>query len=1330
MSNKENYPNGVLVSSLRNLRLLCVSAVDLLLAATHSPQSFPARLRRADKLDETFKTSKNKGFFDEFLRRRRGRRDYAETFLNSLIVVVVLAQAVLAQTPSASPSPADKRGLGIQSSGPTTTTPTDQQSREAKPELVLQTGYNNFFGATRLVFSPDGRLLATGTFRSNTIKLWETATNRKLRDLSGGGQSSPGIAPAIAFSRDSRLIAASAGDNSARVWDVMSGRELHTLSGAQGSMMASIGVYFIAFASDNRLVTVSDAVRVWDLSTGRELRTLESDMTSVSGFNGADSGLNLSSDGNQLLLLSEVVDPQIRIVDLRTGREVRRVKLPEDQIESLQLSLTPDGRLLAAGIFNKRFRFWDLTAKKERELGPTAKEFSQVKFSRDGRMLALSENYTVKLWDVATLRELATLKVPNSGAFVSQSDAFVSFSEDGKRIATGGFDTDIIVWEIETGKRLSTLSGRTNMAYNVAFSVDGNELASGGRTRWDLRTGRGLRTTPGTTEKTYGVASPDGRLFAVMKPNSSEVSIVESPSGRQLQTLKPAGDVGTVNRTRFSSDGTMLAVTYGPSDDQRPTTTASFTRGSQVKIWDVKTGRELRSLSANEVPVEADFTPDGRLIGTIGLLGQLSLWDAQSGSKLRDLTSTPLSTFTPPTIKPGQIPTMPNMADIAAMMTNVIGTMSAGTMGRKVTSLAFSPDGKTLATGGVESKSNIDIAAMMSGAIKGQKGSKQSDPQDLIKDLKVEAVGQVQLWDVATGREIAAIKGHGRGVSKVAFSRDGKLLASGGTDNTIKIWDFATRSELSTLTGHTASIESIDFTPDGRLLASASEDGSTFLWDTKTGEHLLTLISLDDGAEWMVVTPQGLFDGTPVSWNQILWRYNQETFNVAPIEWFFNEFYYPGLLADIFAGKRPRVAQDVSKKDRRQPIVKLSLVGQAPESSVATRTIKVKVDVSDAPADKDNPQGTGAQDVRLFRNGSLVKVWHGDVLKGQAAVTLEEEITVTAGPNRLVAYAFNRDNVKSKDAPLVFTGADSLKRKGTAYIIAVGVNEYANSQYNLKYATADARSFGDEMRRRQTQLAGFERIEVIQLLDQDATKANILKAIKRLAGEPGPPTLKSGPLDGLKRAEPEDTVVIFFAGHGTAQAQRFYLIPHDLGYTGDRTKLTEQGLKTMLTHSISDIELEAAVEGLDAGHLLMIIDACNSGQALEAEEKRRGPMNSKGLAQLAYEKGMYILTAAQSFQAALEAAQLGHGYLTYALVEEGLKTAVADTAPKDGLVIAREWLNFATERVPQMQEEKMSQGRGVGLEIVFTEGERRMVQRPRVFYRRELEANPLVIAKP
>jgi hypothetical protein len=431
------------------------------------------------------------------------------------------------------------------------------------------------------------------------------------------------------------------------------------------------------------------------------------------------------------------------------------------------------------------------------------------------------------------------------------------------------------------------------------------------------------------------------------------------------------------------------------------------------------------------------------------------------------------------------------------------------------------------------------------------------------------------------------------------------------------------------------------------------------------------------------------------------------------------------------------VAQDISKKDRRQPIVKLTAGRETPESGVTTRTLKLKIDVTDAPADKDNPQGSGARDVRLFRNGSLVKVWRGDVLNGKSSVTLEHDLTVTAGPNRLVAYAFNKDNVKSKDAPLEFSGAPGLKRKGVAYIIAVGVNEYENKQYNLKYAVADAESFGNEVRSKQTQIGDFERVEVITLLNENATKANILEALKRLGGNPGTPSLKASQMDSLKRVEPEDTVIIYYAGHGTAQAARFYLIPHDLGYTGERTKLTEQGLSTILAHSISDVELEQAVEGLEAGHLLLIIDACNSGQALEAEEKRRGPMNSKGLAQLAYEKGMYILTAAQSFQAALEAAQLGHGLLTYTLIEEGLKTPVADVGPKDGMLLAREWLDFATERVPQMQEQKMIEGRGVGLAIAFTDGEatvaepqKRTVQRPRVFYRREMEANPLVIAKP
>src|SRR5262249_8737981 len=159
----------------------------------------------------------------------------------------------------------------------------------------------------------------------------------------------------------------------------------------------------------------------------------------------------------------------------------------------------------------------------------------------------------------------------------------------------------------------------------------------------------------------------------------------------------------------FSRNGTLLAATYGP-DPNAPIQPGSMTRGSSVKIWDVKSGTELRSIVGSDVPVEADFSDDGTMLATIGSMGEIVLWDTRSGSKLRELSASPMKNLSNMMSggKPGRMPTtMPNMADLTAMMTNALGTMSAGTMGRKVTSLAFTSDGRLLATGGVESKANM-----------------------------------------------------------------------------------------------------------------------------------------------------------------------------------------------------------------------------------------------------------------------------------------------------------------------------------------------------------------------------------------------------------------------------------------------------------------------------------------------------------------------------------------------------------------------------------------------------------------------------------------------
>src|SRR5262249_16072339 len=156
-------------------------------------------------------------------------------------------------------------------------------------------------------------------------------------------------------------------------------------------------------------------------------------------------------------------------------------------------------------------------------------------------------------------------------------------------------------------------------------------------------------------------------------------------------------------------------------------------------------------------------------------------------------------------------------------------------------------------------------------------------------------------------------------------------------------------------------------------------------------ETLATLVTLNGGADWLVVTPDGLFDGTPGAWGQILWRFSPNNiFDVAPVEIFFNDFFYPGLLSDIASGKRPRAAQEVVLKERRQGGVNLL---RSDVQTAAGRTIKVKLEISEP--DSATPAApVGARDVRLFRNGTLVKVWRGDALKGQKQASLEAEIPI------------------------------------------------------------------------------------------------------------------------------------------------------------------------------------------------------------------------------------------------------------------------------------------------------------------------------------------------
>lgn len=1261
--------------------------------------------------------------------------------------------------------------------------------------MVLQTGQTS--PAQAIAFSPDGKLLASSGWMELGVRVWETNSGRQLALLSRHAASSGAIlsgVTALSFSADGMLVAAGFGDNGVAIWEVDSGDEVAAIPGSGNILRSMLGVRGVSFSPDGKyLLTIEGlGAKVWDLSTGAPVREIPM-MAPTMVQSGQCRAAAFSPNGQEVIVLgvsSENAPMVVRrkigtatpvgkitvsFTDIASGKVTRTVDVEMTTADICVLT-TIDGRELVTTGGADEAKVWDVSRASggapahtvPRPNSRTESGYPTLQAqSGNGRLAAFALHNNLYVWDLNSSRQLFAKAIEKSPLFQMANEiGALEFSSDGKLLAAGTYDGKTRIFDGLTGQPIRTLEGRVNVSFSVALDTAHGRLYSGQKTAWNLQSGRGeqiLAGVPGT----MGVLGRGGAVLAEPSQDSGDVRIWNVVTGAQVSTLSP-GWGAIPDEIVFSPSARIAAVTYRPGtiqgpDASQPSSTAAASpaaplvllppsqkskgkkssRGdltavmqqamqaaqaraaanvtqspnpvTHVRIFDVATGASIADLpttaTTGAYTTNIDFSPDERSVAVATLAG-IEIWDVATQSKK--------SVLAPPTDSSG------------------IDFLAMSGYARQIQSLHFSPDGRYLAaalrdSSGMMAGLSQGMAQQLSSATKAvhrgvggiffpQLGRPGKATRTLGKNatgmnqMSFQVAGPIELWDTTKGQKVLSLPGHANGAGALAYSPDGKLLATTGADDDVKVWDLLAGKELKTLKGHTARVMALAIDSGNTLLATASADGTTQLWDLKTGETLATLLSLYDGQEWLVVTPDGLFDGSPAAWNQILWRFGGNIFDAASVESFFNEYYYPDLLADIFSGKRPLATNDIATKDRRQPHLAMSVPGTGDATAVNVKELTVNVTVDSAPA--------GARDVRLFRNGSLVKIWRGDVLAGKDRAVLTATIPIVSGRNRLSAYAFNSDNIKSIDAALDVTGGDSLKRRPVAYILAIGINKYANGDYNLRFATADAEAFAAQVQKELNKQERFERLDVTVLSDQNATKNNILKAIE----------------DFADRVQPEDELFVFVASHGTAAQDRFFLIPYDLGYQGSHSALDEQAVRSILQHSVSDRELEEAFEKVDAGRILLVLDACNSGQALEADEKRRGPMNSRGLAQLAYEKGMYILTASQSYQAAQEVSRIGHGLLTYALVVEGLEKGLADFEPRDGQVVIREWLDYADSRVPQLQLEEMEQSRRLGRNLSFgtsrpaarglaSDGAE-IIQQPKLFYRRELEAMPWVVSQP
>jgi WD40 repeat protein len=507
-------------------------------------------------------------------------------------------------------------------------------------------------------------------------------------------------------------------------------------SGISNVIFNANGRQLASFSGDNN-------IKLWNAVTGQEIASF-----SFSEQAGAKS---FSPDGQ---LLAFTRGDAIKIWDITTISPKEIVSLPKPRGYVNSISVSPNKQLLALVINSERkIKVWDIANAREiATLTGYPDWIFDVSFSPDGRRLASADGgRNVKLWDIATAKEIAKLTGHRSEVLK------VSFSPDGQLLASAGWDTSIKLWNVATAKEITTLTRYGGGVYNLAFSPDSRRLASayeqGNVELWNIHNANNAKkiaTLNGHRDGVRGLSfSPDGRLLA-SGSNDQTIKLWDVASRQEITAL--TGHTNRISGISFSPNGNLLA-------------SASVGNKSFIKLWDVASRQEITTLTGHKASRNSiSFSHDGQTIASADQDKIITLWDVTNRQ---------------------------NIATISTRHSHWIDSIS------------FSPTEPRLASGSWE--------------------------------------GTVKLWNIATRKEIATLKAHGWGVTSVSYSHDGRLLASASYDQTIKLWDVTTRQEIGTLTGHKAGVNSVSFSPDGRLLASASDDKSIKLWDVATRKEIATL---------------------------------------------------------------------------------------------------------------------------------------------------------------------------------------------------------------------------------------------------------------------------------------------------------------------------------------------------------------------------------------------------------------------------------------------------------------------------------------------------------
>lgn len=1029
-----------------------------------------------------------------------------------------------------------------------------QTVSENRPELVLQTGHAESF-INVSAFSPDKLWLATAG-SDQTIRIWQTATGRDVRILAGAQWQ----VLSLAFNPKGQTLAAATGSGKDRT------------------------------------------IRIWNYVNGYLVQSI-----SCTGF------------------VPTVVE------------------------------FSPDGKWLAAGGSDGVVKIWDtMNSKETRSLPGHSKTIFALAFSRDQRILASSSlDMTVRLWSLETGLPLRGIPIP---AAPVQN---MIFGTDDKQVITACSDGTVQVWSVAQGRLLSTPIHISGEVMAIAFGHNSSTILSASTDQklrvWDLRTSQLLRTidlSAGIHPSYFQYSgkwpvsfSSDGSLIA-WGSNLTTIKITETDSGREIQSLETK--IAGSSSIAFSANGRMLAVA---------------TTQNTIRLWDLLGGEQTLSLEGPKKGVTAvAFSPDGKFLAATSRDHSLRVWNTKTGAA-KKLLPIPTDTFAFGVARNGQWLAVGDNSIVGKTL-KTLDVMSGETLQVVPGSnsshpvLAMCKDGDKIAAGSFLDLKLWDLTA----------GKEIPVPKSIYAaalafspDGKLLAVAEknykIKILDATNGTELKSLSGHGSLIHSVEFSPDGQCLASASEDNTVKLWAVNSGQELHSLTAHTGHVVTLAFSQDGRFLFSGSMDGSTRIWDPKTGDLLISLVSLRKADGWIAVTPDGLFDGTSDAMRQVSWRVNG-TNEIVPLDAFFNDFYYPGVLSEIIEGNRPKASVDLATL--------LQLPGLRSMLSQRMATIE-KRGAKTYLCFRDKP--TVAP--RVFSDAQPLAFDVNDLnFEEQDLVCrYRKELSGNKQYEIINASRATRDETFKPS----YDGSKSETRQSTLHVQTVGISSYDVERSGFRPLPSSASGAREVekffINQKNSSNTPYREIRTHEgLYDGMATRDAIRKRLAEIANE----------------VRDNDVVFLFFSGHGIVPAgqEMFYFMPVDTRGPSPMDQL-ETGLSTAM--------LAQAIREMPARRFVLIIDSCQSGGAIESLSKIGQVKAKVELRRTEIEKnntdnkherrvGVYIIAAATPLQEAVQ--NVAGGAMVRALLE-----ALQNTQAVDGRIWVRDLVERIQQRLPEISSE-------------------------------------------